>query len=330
MTMTTTTPANGAELAKRGGPKTLKDLLEAAKGRIQAVIPKHLSTDRLIKIALVAVSKDKTGKLAQCTSESVLLAVMQAAELGLEIGGSLGDAYLVPYKKSWKDDSGKWHSAMEAQCITGYRGFISLARRSGEISSISAHVVHANDKFKIVYGLEEKLEHEPLLTGDPGDLIAVYAICAFKDGGKQVEVMTRAQVIAIRDRVKPGDYKPKPGEVKELKGPWLTDEEEMWRKTVVRRLAKYLPLSPELKTQIEKEDEIEDTSTIDVLAEAAAASLPEGTSPTKKLAAKIGKNNRASAGEAEPETVPAIDGDGEHFNTETGEVPDTRQPGEEG
>lgn len=310
--MTTQGPnGNGGTAMQKAGPKrpaTLKDLLERAKPSLAAVVPKHMSADRLIKIALACVSRDKTGKLAQCTPESVLLAVMHAGELGLEIGGSLGEAYLVPFKKSWKDDKNQWHAQLEAQCIIGYRGFVNLARRSGEIQNVSAHVVRKNDKFNVVFGLDERIEHTPILEGDPGELVAVYAICRYKDGGYQVELMTRPDVIAVRDRPKPWSKgKPAPPE----DGPWITDEAEMWRKTAVRRLAKYLPLSPELRRQLEKEDEIEETSVIDVVAEAAMTS---GDGATKKLADRI-KSDTANKPEASAAS--------EH-NPATGEVKDVK------
>lgn len=333
-----TKPVNGTPATVAAKPRTLRDLLEASKARIAAVIPKHLNPDRLIKVALVAVSKDKSGKLAQCTPESVLGAVMQAAELGLEIGGSLGDAYLVPYKRSWKDDRGNWQSSFEAQCIVGYRGMINLARRSGEISSVSAHVVHENDKFRIVYGLEERLEHEPVWSEDPGRVVAAYAVCRFKDGSTQVEVMTLRQLLEVRDRPRPGQRAPRPGEAREVEGPWATDFEEMCRKTVVRRLSKYLPLSPEYRQQLEREDEIEPLgNVIDVTTSAVSSEADEGQaapaiaeSPTKRLASKL-RAQKADAG-GEPVAVETTS-DGASYDAATGEVldePRMREPGEEG
>jgi recombination protein RecT len=333
MTTQMTPPANGNTAMTQKKPKTLKDLLEQAKSSIAAVIPKHLSADRLIKIALVAVSRDKTGKLGQCTPESVLLAVMQAAELGIEIGGSLGEGYLVPYERRWKDDHDKWHSAMEAQFIIGYRGLINLARRSGEIANITAHVVHENDKFRVIFGLDEKLEHEPTLKGAPGELVAAYAIIRFKDGGSQVEFMTREQILDIRDRPKPGKKLVRRNK-DDIFGPWNSDESEMWRKTVVRRGCKYAPLSPELKKQLEAEDDLEEIPAIDVIGQAAAtegAKELEGATPTKKLAAKL--SAKKGVEDPQPETTEAAT----PHDPETGELREEqpepkaeRQPGEEG
>jgi len=217
-------------IAKKGQP-TIQQFLESRKDLIAQVAPKHLTPDRLIKVALMARARNKA--LLLCSPESLLQAVINAAELGLEPSGLLGQAYLVPYGK-------------DVQLIPGYRGLIDLARRSGQISRIEAHVVHENDTFDISYGIEPKLEHKPTLSANPGKPVAVYAIAKLKDGTTQVEVMTISQVEAIRSRSKAAKS-----------GPWVTDFEEMARKTVVRRLCKYLPLSPELQKALEFEESIE-------------------------------------------------------------------------
>lgn len=200
---------------------TIKDLLERSKGSLAAVLPKHLTPERLLKVALSATARD--AKLLACTPKSLLLAVMQAAELGLEAGGLMGTAYLVPYKD-------------EAKLIIGYKGMIQLARNSGDISSIEARVVHANDVFELEYGLQSKLVHRPSMS-EPGPMVAVYSIVRFKDGGYHVECMSKVDVDAIRDRSPSGKD-----------GPWVTDYEEMAKKTVLKRALKLAPLSAEKTT----------------------------------------------------------------------------------
>lgn len=243
-------PANGGQKQNQAIQKVdpkqqaisnFNQYLELRKSTLSRVLPKHMTPERLIKVAMLAYSK--TPKLRECSLESVGQAVMQAAELGLEPGGVLGHAYLVPYGNT-------------CTLIPGYRGLIELARRSGEIESIEAHVVYANDKFTLKFGLDPVLEHEPNLDSEPGGLRFVYAIAKLKDGGKQLEVMTKAQVDAIRKRSKSGNN-----------GPWVTDYEEMARKTVVRRLVKYLPLSTERAETLAKALELDnDNEAIDVTA----------------------------------------------------------------
>lgn len=196
------------------------------KNAIASRMPKHLTADRILKTALTAINK--TPKLLDCTRESLMLSIMQAAELGLEPGGALGEGYLVPYGN-------------QCQFIPGYRGLISLARRSGQIVSIEAHVVHEKDEFSCTLGLDPTLEHTPAWDeADPGPLTRVYAVAKLKDGGVQFEVMSRAHIEAIRAKSKAGKS-----------GPWVDHFEEMARKTVVRRLFKYLPVSVELATAME-------------------------------------------------------------------------------
>src|SRR5262245_730256 len=79
------------------------------------------------------------------------------------------------------------------QLVPGYRGFIALARNSGEIISINAQAVHRNDRFKFAYGLAERLEHVPA-AGDRGDITHFYAYAKFKDGGHHFDVMSRGEV----------------------------------------------------------------------------------------------------------------------------------------
>lgn len=218
--------ANGATAPAQRN--TIRDLIEASKPKFAEVLPGHLSVDRLVRVTIACIAK--TPALQQCTQQSLLNAIMQAAQLGVEPTGVLGSAYLVPYGK-------------ECTLIVGYRGLIDLARRSGQIESIEAHVVHEKDRFTCRYGLAPALEHEPHWSGDPGPVLAVYAVAKLKDGGKQIEVMTKAQVDAIKNKSKASGS-----------GPWKDHYDEMARKTVVRRICKYLPLTPELADALETTD----------------------------------------------------------------------------
>lgn len=207
--------------------KTIRDLLERAKPQIALAVPKHLTPERLLRVGMTAIQR--TPKLLECDPQSLLASLMQCAQLGLEPDGILGHAYLVPFKNN------KRGGILEAQFMVGYKGLISLARRSGEVQSISAQVVYVNDEFDYCYGLDEKLYHKPAM-GERGRPIAAYAIAKFKDGGHAFEVMTYDEIEAIRKRSKSSDD-----------GPWVTDWPEMARKTPLRKLAKYLPLSIEFQ-----------------------------------------------------------------------------------
>lgn len=211
-------------LQVRAEADSVRALLERMKGQFELALPKHLTADRLLRVALTAVQN--TPKLLECDRVSLLSAVMTCAQLGLEPDGVMGQAYLVPFK-------GK------VVFIAGYKGLITLARNSGEISSIQAHEVCERDHFDFAYGLSERLDHRPA-TGARGEVTHFYSYAHFKDGGHIFEVLTRADVEKIRDGSE--GYKAfKAGYVKTT--PWVDHFVQMGRKTAIRRLANYLPRS---------------------------------------------------------------------------------------
>ena len=274
-------------VATRDAINSVKTLLDKSKSAIASRLPKHVTADRLMKVALTAINK--TPALLACTQDSLLMSIMQAAELGLEPGGALGEGYLVPYGKT-------------CQFIPGYRGLISLARRSGQIISLEAHVVHAEDAFTFELGLESKLVHVPNLEkDDAGPLRFVYAVAKLQGGGVQFEVMSRAQVEAIRKRSKAGNN-----------GPWVSDYEEMARKTVVRRLFKYLPVSVELAQALELQAgaEMGDFTTIDITPDAevktAEAEAPNPSTPKRGAGALKAALQQPDAAPA-PASDPALE-----------------------
>lgn len=213
---------------------TFPNMLEKFKGEIARALPRHLNPDRMCRIALTEFRKNP--KLADCDPRSVFAAIIVASQLGLE-PGVLGQAYLIPYKN-------------ECQLIVGYQGLIDLVRRSGMVQRVEAHVVHHGDKFTYRTGLHTVLEHEPQLEGTPGALRLVYAVAEFKDGGYHVEVMTEDQINKIRDRSQAVINAKKYGKTT----PWDTDTSEMWRKTALRRICKFLPKSPEIAIALSLDD----------------------------------------------------------------------------
>lgn len=219
--------------AKKDAVSDVRGLLVSQKSQILAALPKHFSSDRFIRIALTEIRKNP--ELGRCDPYSFLGAVIQSAQLGLEVGSGLGHAFLVPFRN-------KTRGITEVQLIPGYKGLIDLARRSGHIETISARIVRERDFFEFAYGDDEKIVHVPY-TGpdDPGTITMVYAIARLKGGGIQREVMSRAQIDRTRDRANKNPV-------------WETDFDEMARKTAVRRICKYLPLSPELCGALEADN----------------------------------------------------------------------------
>jgi recombination protein RecT len=214
--------------AKKSDLDTVKGFLEENKGKIARALPKHLDPSRMLSIVLSSI--EKTPDLLKCDTTSLLNAVMTSSSLGLEPDGVLGQAYIIPYEN-------KKQKKFEAQFQVGYKGLIALARRSGDIVSLSAQAVYEKDKFQYAYGLDEKLVHIPA-DGERGNLKFAYAVAKFKDGGHAFEVMTKTDILKIK-RSSQGansDY-----------SPWNKFPEEMWRKTAVKKLCKYLPMSVDLQ-----------------------------------------------------------------------------------
>lgn len=198
----------------------IEKAITSAMPNLKALLPSHVKPDALLRSVTSAVSKNTD--LLMCTPVSIVLATAQAASLGLLPNTPLGLSYLVPYKTT-------------ATFIPGYRGLIRLAIQSGEVKSIEARVVYAKDAIEIHMGTSPRIEHSPSLEADRGPMVGVYSVAHLPgDNVPQFDWMSIGEVNAIRDRSKAsGD------------GPWVSDFSEMARKTVVRRLCKYLPLSEE-------------------------------------------------------------------------------------
>lgn len=204
-------------------------LLLANKSKIATALPKHLTPDRMLSIVMTEIRKNPD--LANCNQQSLISAVIQSSQLGLEPGSALGHAYLIPFKNNKQGTT-------DCQFLVGYRGMIDLARRSGQVVSLSAQVIYENDIFEFEYGLDEKLKHIPSRE-DRGRLVGAYAIAKLKDGGHQIEVMWKNEIDKVRDTSKAKNF-----------GPWVSNYEEMSKKTVIRRLFKYLPVSIEMQKAI--------------------------------------------------------------------------------
>lgn len=233
------------QLAAMKPKDQVKHLLEANKQVIAQALPKHMNPERLMRVAITSVTS--VPSLLECYVPTLIGGIIQCSAMGLEPNTVLGHAYLVPFwnnKKKRKD----------AQVIVGYKGLIDLARRSGQIVSIAAHAVHKNDDFKYEYGLNEALRHVPA-DDDRGEITHFYAVAHMKDGGHAFEVMAASEVRKIRDMAAIKNQAKRDDEGKLIiKGPWSDHFEEMGRKTAIRRLAKYLPLSVELAAAVEMGD----------------------------------------------------------------------------
>jgi recombination protein RecT len=194
------------------------------KEQVALSLPSHMTPDRFARVAITAMTR--TPKLFDCTRESLLRCLMDCSSLGLEPDGR--HAHLIPYKD-------------QCTLIVDYKGLIALARRSGDVAVFRAELVKEGDGFTWENGV---VSHAINWREDRGKTQAVYSYVKFKDGCEDWEVMTLAEVDAIRKRSRAGGS-----------GPWVTDFDEMAKKTVIRRHSKRLTLSPEFADALEKDDD---------------------------------------------------------------------------
>jgi recombination protein RecT len=270
--------------------------LQEKKDTFAAVLPKHMTPERLVKVACAAVSR--SPKLAKCSIPSLYMAMIQASQLGLEPGL---DAHLVPYYNS------KIRSH-EAIMIPDYRGLIAIARRSGEITKFEARIVFENDTFDYCYGDAPKITHKPTLRSK-GAMIATYAVAYYKDGSTQFEVMNSEEIEKIKRSSKAAGG-----------GPWVQWPEAMWKKTVVKQLCKFLPRSIELAQAIAVEDaaesgqpphvgikgeELFDVEFDEVEDDGDAAESEKAANLKDTLAKKKADAKAAKKAEAKPKALPA-------------------------
>lgn len=218
------------QMAKRPETAGLASLFDARMvAQMQRAVPKHVTGDRMARVALTALRTTKD--LAACTPASFIACVMTLSQLGLEPSNGLGFAYLIPRRNK---------GVLECTVILGYQGLMELARRSGQVRSITAHAVYDGDEFSCSYGLAPTLHHVPNWTVErsPKKLIGAYAVARIKDSEDPVFVyVPRVEIEARRKRGASG---------KGVSTPWDTDYEAMSIKTAIRVLWKFLPKSIEM------------------------------------------------------------------------------------
>ena len=216
---------------------TIRAFLEKSKSQIAMALPKHMNADRLARIAMTSILRNP--RLLDCTPQSLMGAIIQSAQLGLEPDDLRGEAYLVPFRNNKK-------GTIDVQLIAGFKGLMDLARRSGKITAIYAEVVHVKDTFSYRLGTDQFLHHIKSDDMNPGEVIKVYALARFPNNQCQFLVLSLADVEKSRQRSKAKDS-----------GPWETDFEAMAKKTALRQLCKYLPSSVELTTAVALDERAE-------------------------------------------------------------------------
>lgn len=198
-----------------------------------------ITAERLSRITLTTIKMNP--QLLNAEIESLLGAVMQSAQLGLE-PNLLGSCYFIPYT-----DRKTGTTTVSFQI--GYKGLIDLVTRSGEVMTIKANAVYENDVFEYEFGLNEVLRHVPA-RGDRGQVIYFYAYAKLRNGGHAFDVMSVEDINKIRD-THSISYKFQNGN-----SIWDKHYEAMAKKTIIKQLIKYLPISVEVQNKVAHDETV--------------------------------------------------------------------------
>lgn len=235
---------NTRAAVKKISPQEFAEQFAAIIPQVKSVLPAHVTFEKFERVVRLAVRKNPD--LLTCSPASLFMACIQAASDGLLPDGREGAIV-----SRWSSKK----SCNEASWMPMVAGLMKLARNSGDIASISSQVVFEGEHFRVVLGDEERIEHERDLGKTGGKIVAAYAVARLKDGSDPIrEIMSWGQIEKIRNTNKKWEW-----------GPWKAWEDEMARKTVIRRLAKRLPMSTDkegerLRSAIERIDSLVDIS----------------------------------------------------------------------
>lgn len=219
---------------------TIRDRLRdpAMIAEIGKAMPKHCSPDRMARVAMTALTR--TPKLAECTQASFFKCLLELSQWGLEPDGRR--AHLIPFEN-------RKLGVVECTLILDWKGLAELVYRSGIVTKLHADVVHEGDLFD--YSMGEVVKHVPwFIRRDAekpekqGEVFAAYAQASLTGGLAKAEVLSQYAVEAIRKRSRAGQS-----------GPWVTDWNEMAKKTAFRRLSKWLPLSADIRDAMDRDDD---------------------------------------------------------------------------
>lgn len=224
------TTSNGSGAVAKADPITqFRSQLVAMTPEFANALPSHIKPEKFQRVVMTVVQLQPD--LLSCERRSLFASCLKCAADGLVPDGR--EAALVKFGNA-------------VQYMPMFTGIQKRVRNSGDIASIQAHVVYENDEFVWRQGSEAAIEHRPLFPGDRGKAIGAYAIAKFKDGSDpQIEVMDLTQIEKARSVSRSKNN-----------GPWVQWWDEMARKTVFRRLSKWLPLDADVDAVLRRDDEI--------------------------------------------------------------------------
>ena len=277
----TTTQTQNKPLAK-SGKRELREWLqgEEFKRELAGTLPRTMSPERFVSIAFQATYRNPD--LLKCTQESFFNCLLQLSAIGLEPDGRR--AHLIPFGD-------------QCTLIVDYKGIKEVVRRNGDVTSMHGDVVGENDEFEVRFGTRGILDHKPNLR-ERGRIYCAYSWVKLPNGDEEYDVMNVAEIEAIRKRSKSPN-----------KGPWVTDWNEMAKKTVFRRHSKGLPLSPETRDALERDgdgDALSEQERFSAAAPARASVLGQRQPRSARIPAGIDDEREANADGASATTDQSI------------------------
>ena len=204
----------------------LRTMLGRHYKQMTALLPKHITPERMARVAIDCAIR--TPQLAQCTHQSFMGCLLEAAALGLE-PGIAGQCWPVPFK----DKSGNYIATL----IMGYRGVAQLALRSRRVSAIWAQAVRANDRFEYT-DYPQDMKHKRNRSADVeqknNELVAAYSVIRNDFGHEHFLVLERDEILKIKVSSRAASSP---------NSAWTLWEEQMWLKCPIKRHVKLAPMS---------------------------------------------------------------------------------------
>lgn len=241
--MSASAPARRSPSPPPAPATEIRSFLEAKIESIARACPEKVRPEQLIQVVATAIYKSEY--LQKCDKASILAAVIQGSELGLSFSPSLGEAYLIP---RWNSKAGGYECCFQP----GYQGLIQLAYRSRLVAMVDARLVREGDEFALEYDPGLVFRHRPVPWGAGGPVVGVYAYARLVNGEAKVEPLSLEDIERSHERSEAYKTAQKKGWVES--GPWVSDWEEMARKTAIRRIFKHIPRSKEIAVALEAHD----------------------------------------------------------------------------
>lgn len=287
---------------------TMRDLLKRSEAQFAAALPKHLSVERLMRVALTAIRSNP--RLLECDPQTVLGSLMIAAQLGLEPDGVTGLGYLIP-RRNRKRSERAGHEVVECNFQPGYKGLAKLAHNSGLIAGMRMDVVREGDHYEVEKGLNERLVHRPARDNFNARITDVYAIVRDCNGGTYWDSWPAERVEMHRQRYSKDTRED---------AVWATNWDVMACKTLLTAALKLAPKSVEVERAIAAQersdaelgqDGLYGVSAADLASEpqssGAAPQLPQAAAPlaqaAERVRSRVGKPKEPQAAEAQMSIV---------------------------